>query len=344
MFEVDPLTDPRWTEFIGRHERASIFHTPPWLELLRRTYGFRPVVITTSPPRTELTDGLVFCRVSSWITGRRLISLPFSDHCDPLADCTAATEKLLSEIQWQARREHCKYVEIRPLCPPASSDSGFQCGTRFHFHVLDISAEPNRLFASFDKSCVQRRIRHAEREELVYLQGRGEALLRAFYDLVLLTRSRQQLPPQPFAWYENLLACMGEAARIHVVFKDSTPIAGILTLLYRTTLMCKYACADQNFFNLAGMPLVFWNAILGGKQSGARVFDMGRSDYDNTGLVTFKNRWGARQSEIAYLRYPEQALRDFSDGWKMQVAKEIFGRMSPAWLEWSGRLLYRHAA
>jgi hypothetical protein len=29
---------------------------------------------------------LVFCRVRSWLTGRRSISLPFSDHCEPLVE------------------------------------------------------------------------------------------------------------------------------------------------------------------------------------------------------------------------------------------------------------------
>src|SRR2546430_5296635 len=84
LYSLDPLEDPRWAEFVQRHPRASVFHTPGWLEALRRTYGYEPVVYTTSLPRAELTNGLVFCRVRSWLTGRRLVSLPFSDHCEPL--------------------------------------------------------------------------------------------------------------------------------------------------------------------------------------------------------------------------------------------------------------------
>jgi hypothetical protein len=34
---IDPLTDARWEVFLQRHPRASIFHTPRWLEALRRT-------------------------------------------------------------------------------------------------------------------------------------------------------------------------------------------------------------------------------------------------------------------------------------------------------------------
>ena len=84
--EIDPLTDPRWDRFLQQHPRASVFHSTPWLEALRRTYGYRPVAYTTSAPHEDLENGLVFCRVESWLTGRRLVSLPFSDSCELLVD------------------------------------------------------------------------------------------------------------------------------------------------------------------------------------------------------------------------------------------------------------------
>ena len=83
---IEPLQDPRWGKFLERHPRASVFHTPAWLEALRRTYGYVPVAYTTSLPGRELEDGVVLCQVDSWVTGRRLVSLPFSDHCEPLVD------------------------------------------------------------------------------------------------------------------------------------------------------------------------------------------------------------------------------------------------------------------
>ena len=73
-------------EFISRHESASVFHSPPWLEAVRRTYGYTPVVYTTSPPSSPLSNGIVLCQIDSWLTGRRMVSVPFSDHCEPLLD------------------------------------------------------------------------------------------------------------------------------------------------------------------------------------------------------------------------------------------------------------------
>ena len=86
VHRFEPLNDARWDEFLGRHSRASLFHSTPWLKALNQTYDYPVVGYTTCEPGEELKNALVFCRVESWLTGRRLVSLPFSDHCEPLVD------------------------------------------------------------------------------------------------------------------------------------------------------------------------------------------------------------------------------------------------------------------
>src|SRR3984893_16596959 len=88
VHEIDPLADARWDQLVALHPNASIFHTRAWLEVLQRTYGYRPVVYATTRG-TQLEEAVVFCRIEIWLTGRRLVSLPFSDHCQPLASGVA---------------------------------------------------------------------------------------------------------------------------------------------------------------------------------------------------------------------------------------------------------------
>jgi len=52
---LDPLTDPRWPEFIERHPAASVFHSRGWLRALQMTYGYEPLAVTTSGPTEPLT-------------------------------------------------------------------------------------------------------------------------------------------------------------------------------------------------------------------------------------------------------------------------------------------------
>src|SRR5215469_16644907 len=71
--EIDPLADTRWDELVALHPNSSIFHTHGWLEALRATYGYRPVVYATTRG-AQLEEAVVFCRIESWLTGRRLVS------------------------------------------------------------------------------------------------------------------------------------------------------------------------------------------------------------------------------------------------------------------------------
>src|SRR5579872_1318551 len=96
VYELDPLTDPRWSDFTKVHPEASVFHTPGWLSALWSTYHYEPIVLTTTPPGQSLLDGLVLCKVRSWLTGSRMVSLPFSDHCQPLVDGSNEFRELLT--------------------------------------------------------------------------------------------------------------------------------------------------------------------------------------------------------------------------------------------------------
>jgi hypothetical protein len=342
LYQVDPLRDPRWNELLARHPAASVFHTPQWLEALRRTYGYEPFVLTASSPRQELAEGFAVCRVNSWLTGRRLVSLPFSDHCEPLVNGSQDFARLLAELKQEAARNKRKYVELRPLNLLPGQESGLETSESFCLHKLDLSPTAAELFSGFHKDCIQRKVHRAEREGLTCEEGRSPALLRKFYDLLVITRRRQELAPQPLAWFQNLVDCMGENSQVRVVSKGAQPVASMLTLRFRRAMVYKYGCSDKAFSNLGGMPLLFWKAVQEAKSEGLLELDLGRSDWDNEGLVQFKDRLGAKRTAISYWRYPALSAAPARAGWKMSMAKRIFSHLPDAWLTTTGSLLYRH--
>jgi CelD/BcsL family acetyltransferase involved in cellulose biosynthesis len=343
VYKLDPLEDPRWPELLRHHPQATIFHTPGWLNALRGTYGYEPMVLTTSAPNAELRNGLVFCQINSWLTGRRLVSLPFSDHCQPLAD-GADLEAVLEYLRNRARSERWKYIELRLLSGDGSVESRapFIKGTGYGFHKIDLRPDADTIFRGFHDSCIRRKIRKAERERLTYEAGQSDSLLRKFHHLLVLTRRRHMLPPQPLAWFQNLIARLKEQLTIHVVSKDGEPAASIMTLSYKTSLVYKYGCSDSKFNNLGGTPLLFWKAIQEGKQAGAEEFDLGRSDLEDPGLSTFKGHLGGAASELNYYRYCISQSRKSPATSKRSYLREAFARMPDPIFTGAGRLLYRH--
>ncbi len=343
VYEINPLRDPRWTEFLESHPGASVFHTPGWLEALHRTYGYEPTVLTTSPPDAELTNGLVFCRVRSWLTGSRLVSLPFSDHCEPLVDGDCDLRGLLRSLEEGVKKGKWNYIEIRPLKSYSLNQLSLErSNNTFHFHKLDLRENTDLLFRKFHKSCVQRKIRRAEREGLVYEAGASESHLGEFYHLLRLTRRRHGVPPQPLAWFRNLIDCLGEKVTIHLASKDGQPVSSILTLTFKKTIVYKYGCSDARYHNLGGMPFLFWRTIQEAKWMALEEFDLGRSDSENSGLVAFKDHLGASRSSLTYYRYPASRAGLAASDWKLQTAKRVLAHLPDPVLTVAGRLLYKH--
>jgi GNAT acetyltransferase-like protein len=173
----------------------------------------------------------------------------------------------------------------------------------------------------------------------VYEEGNNPALLESFYRHLLRTRRRHPLPPQPKAWFRNLSKFLGDSIMIRVASKDGVPIASILTFSYKDKLMYKYGCSDERYHRFGGIQLLLWRAIQEAKEKNYSEFDLGRCEWDDSGLRIFKDRWGASRSKLTYWRY--QPGR-FSAKHEHQIARRFFSLCPPGLLQVAGRSLYRH--
>ena len=341
---IEPLKDPRWQDFLQRHPRSSIFHSKFWLQVLHRTYGYEPVAFTTTPDGQQLENAVVFCVVKSSLVGPRLVSLPFSDHTDLLFENQSDLSNLLTFLEHGRAEGKWKSVELRPLDHGSrfTDWANFRDGANYVIHRLDLRPCLGELFQGLHKDSIQRKIHRATREGLRYEEGKSDSLLHEFYRLTMITRRRQALPPPPFAWFRNVVDCLGEQVKIRVARTANRAIGAILTLFYKDTLIYKYGCSDARFHNLGAMPFLMWRAIEDGKQRGLSALDLGRSDIDNAGLITFKNRFGATQSRVIYKKFPGRKAERGKQDWQLQVAKRVFAAMPERMLVLAGKLLYPH--
>ncbi len=345
IFQLDPIRDHRWEELVDRHPRASVFHTRAWLEALQSTYGYEPVVFTASRSTAALENGVVFCRVNSWITGHRLISLPFSDHCEPLCDSPDELNFIIRYLQTALERQSWKYLEVR------SADWNLGQATEHHssiaeywLHAIDLHSPVEDVFRSLDKDSVQGQIRRAEGAGLVEKSGRSDELLTDFYGLLVMTRRRHGLPPIPRSWFRNLIRCQGDALEMHVAYMGEIPVAAVLTLYFRDSGYYKYGCSDSRFHNLGAMTWLLWRAMCAAKSRGAVRFDLGRTEQKDGGLVGFKSDWVGCPKRLAYWTFPEHSSLYETSGWKRRLGNCIISYMPNRLLPLSGRLIYRHIA
>ena len=339
---LDPLSDPRWDELVAHHPSASVFHQRGWLEALARTYGYKPRVLTTAAEGEPLENGIAVCCVSSWMTGTRFVSLPFSDHCEPLLGDPVQLPEFIKWLRSECDLQKWRYVELRPLMQVQDEGHDLQPSSAYWFHELDIRPGLEEIFRGLHINSFRRKIERAEREQLSYEAGHSEQLFKEFYQLLLTTRRRHQMLPQPQAWFRNLLECMGEKLQISLTRKDGVPIAAMLTIQHRSCVVYKYGCSDERFHSLGGMPFLFWKLVQNSKASGAERIDFGRTDLNNGGLIVFKDRLGASRKLLTYYRYSKTAKRGVATLWGSRAVRHIFSFLPNAVSCAAGKVLYRH--
>ncbi len=212
----DPIENPRWAELLDRHPSASIFHSPGWLNALRQTYGYEPFVVTTSTGST-LENGLVACRgqgmdvapagVAAVLRSLRSVSgrsPPISRTALTLPARTCTPERL--DAPWRCVRRPV-VAQAFAESPPMSADAERRLllsptrparrGDR------DLPAIPSLEHAAGHSS------RRARRPDAMNAAHPNDCS-RASTGLLRMTRRRHGLPPQPLAWFRNLIACLGD--------------------------------------------------------------------------------------------------------------------------------------
>lgn len=132
--------------------------------------------------------------------------------------------------------------------------------------------------------------------------------------------------------------------QVWVAYRREEAVAAIITLRFGETMTYKYGCSDSQYQNLGGLQLLFWSAIEQAIAGGLKEFDWGRSELDNDGLVTFKDRWGAMRSFLTY--WSASPARPALQLWRHPLiqssASHVFARLPDSLLTLTGRLFYKH--
>src|SRR5260370_40020427 len=133
---------------------------------------------------------------------------------------------------------------------------------------------------------------------------------------------------------------MGDKIQVRLARRNGVPIAAMLTLRHRFCIVYKYGCSDENFHNFAGMPFLFWRLIEESKASDINEIDFGRTDLNNDGLITFKDRFGATRRRLTYSRYPESAKEKRVMASDLTALRRLFSVLPDVLLPLAGRLVY----
>jgi hypothetical protein len=340
--QLNPLAISDWDQRVKLNPHSTFFHGAAWARVLVETYGYQPLYLTTV--RNGTGSGLLpLMEVNSWLTGKRGVGLPFTDECEPLAADQAGFQKLHQSALELARSRQWKSVEYR-------GGQAFFAGTPpslcHYTHRVKLSRDAQALFAGLEGG-VRRAIRKAEKETVQIEVSRDLAAVKVFYQLLVKTRRRHGLPPQPFRLFHNIYRhILSQNMGVVVVArKGHTPIGAAVFFQWADEVIYKYGASDERFQHLRPNNLVMWEAIKWHGGHGLQTLNLGRTSLANSGLRRFKLGWGAAEEKIAYYKFDLQHERfvveqDETAGWYNQFFRSAPGFVSRL----AGQVLYRHWA
>jgi hypothetical protein len=107
------LTDSNLNTFIEKHAKGSLYYSQAWLDLITQIYGYTLIPLTTTNRVGQISGFLPLFAIRSPLTGRRLVSLPFSDFCPLLAEDEASATALVDQAIQLSHEQKASYLELR---------------------------------------------------------------------------------------------------------------------------------------------------------------------------------------------------------------------------------------
>lgn len=296
---IDPTTDALWHRLVD-HTDSSVFHSPRWMRVLADSYGFDLRALVAVDESGEPRAGIPFGRISDF-KGERIVSLPFSDYCDPLVGDAEEWRGLIDRLM----AEGCP-VTLRCLHNQVPlSDERFELANRAKWHGMELRPDLETLWSGLDGSA-RRAIKKAQQNGVVVRVAEREEELRAFFEMHLGVRKHKyRLLAQPYRFFENIWRHLVQQHQgfLLVALHQEEIIGGVMFLEWKDTLYYKFNASSPRHLSHRPNDFVIWNGIQMGKAKGFHRLDFGLSDWDQEELVRYKRKYASEEKTISFLRY-----------------------------------------
>jgi lipid II:glycine glycyltransferase (peptidoglycan interpeptide bridge formation enzyme) len=339
---IDPASTRHWNDWVLGHEKATSFHAHEWARVLNESYHYQAQYGVLKDAK-QVVALLPLMEVSSLVTGRRGVSLPFSDECVPLLSAGVSLNSVVEQALAIGRRRNWDYLELRGGAEPMP---GAIRSETFRMHYLSLQGEEEAQFSRL-RDYQKRNIQKASREGVEVLRLETREAMDAFYALQCLTRRRQGFPPQPrrffHAIHKNVIAQGGGFLLLGRF--EGRWIAGGVFLHFGSKGVYKFGASDFAFRHLCANSLLIWEAIRRFRELGAMELSFGRTDPRNAGLLQFKRSWGGEETEMQYYRIGVRKSVRVKTGEgdeEYGFARKVMRKLPIRILRLAGALAYQH--
>lgn len=339
---IDPTTHPTWDDLVVTSSRNyCFFHSSAWAKVISESYNYKPLYFSVFNGK-KLVAAIPFMEIKSYLTGKRGVSLPFTDYCEPIICNGYHLQHALDEIIAYGKHEGWRLIEMRGGGYPYRHSS--LPLSYYYAHDLDLACVKNKIFDQF-KSCTKRNIKKAIREDVKVEFCSSKESLNEFYRLNCMTRKFHGLPPQPYMFFKKIYEHILKEGKGFIVLGShgGRIVAGAVFFHFGKKAIYKYGASDREYLHLRPNNLIMWKAIDWYHTNGYEILSLGRTEPNNKGLKQFKNGWGTKEYIINYYKY--DLMKDtyiMSRSRTNGIHNKIFMKLPIPLLKAIGLILYRH--
>lgn len=339
---INPIDFEGWDDQVLQLPGSSFFHSSAWAKVLSESYGYKPTYFTFF--RDDKLAGLIpMMDVNSILTGRRGVSLPFTDFCEPIIYDDLRFEDVLEQIITHGKKCGWKSIAIRGGQKYLTDTVPSQT---FLAHQLDLLPDENKMMANLRDS-TKRNIKKAIADGLTVKIINTIDAIKEFCKLNCMTRKEHGLPPQPYHFFrqvhKHIIA--KNLGFVAIAYFQDKAIAGNVYFHFGQKAVYKYGASNRKYQSMRASNLVMWEAIKWYCLNGYRELHFGRTGPEHRGLRQFKMGWGANEYSIEYFKYDLNKNTFIED--KSSVTSfhnSIFRKTPIPVLKIAGSLFYSHMA
>jgi hypothetical protein len=296
---INPLKDLTWDKKV--HDLSnSAFYTSYWAEVVSSTYGYKPLYFALEKD-DKIVSYIPIMEINHLITGKKGVSLPFSDICEPYAYSKYEFNSLFEYIKEYGKQNNWHSIELRGGSKFLDYAKNL---SSYYEHVLDFRKPINEIYNGFKES-VKRNIKKSQSFGIKIITEPSIESLKSFIKLNKITRKRHGLPSQPKNFFYNLynkIIVKGQGYIISAKM-DNKIIASFVFLTCNNEVIYKYGASNLKYQKYRVNNFLMWEAIKFFKEKNFDLFSFGRTFPDNKGLMQFKEGWSSNINLINYYKY-----------------------------------------
>ncbi len=301
-----------WEAYVDAHADGTFFHTLVWRDAILDAFPHDSHYLAAWR-EDRLVGVFPLMRISSYLAGRILVSVPYGVYGGTLADDDEAREALLSHAQNLATRLNAQWIDIRSMERQWPQLPVVTRYVTFRKHLPD---DPQRVIGEMPRKARAAARQARERHGLTTVDG--DEHLDTVWELYSRSMRRLASLNYPTRFFNALLERTSAFAShatarcrhlVQLVMHGGNPVAGLISFGYGDTLMPYFSGYDEAYARMHPNNLMYLAAMERGVELGCRMFDFGRSRIDNKGAYDFKRFQGFEPTPLHYQYYVPEGGR-----------------------------------